>query len=83
MHVPINGISWKVTLNKGIYILSVLHLSEEILILGLPPPTFPFATYSKDYKFNIFITVYSPSNQPTLSIKAQDSIYNFEPLSLQ
>ena len=81
-HVPISGISWKVILNDKIYIWSMLRLFEEILLLGSPPPTFPFATYSWDFKLNTLTTVYSSSDQPTSSAKAQGSIYNFGPLSL-
>ena len=64
MHVPINGISQKVTLDKRIYIWSVLHLSDEALLLRLFPPTFPFATYSRDSKLNTLTTVYSSSDHP-------------------
>ena len=83
IHVLISGISWKVTLIDRIYIWSVLCLSEEILLLGPPPPTFPFATYSWDFKLNTLTTVYSFSDQSTSSAKAQSPIYSFRPLSLQ
>ena len=79
MHVPINGISWKVTLNKMIYIWSVLHLFEETLLFGLFPLTFSFATYSRDSKLNTLIIVYSSSDHPTFSAKAQGPIYNLCP----
>ena len=75
MHVPINGISWKVTLDKMIYIWSMLHLSEETLLLGLFPPTFPLATYSRDSKFNTLTIVYLSSDHPTFSAKAQYIIW--------
>ena len=52
-----------VTLNDRIYIWLVLCLSEEILLLGPPSSTFPFATYSWDFKLNTFTTIYSSSNQ--------------------
>ena len=75
MHAPINGISWKVTLDKRIYIWSVLHLSDETLLLDLFPPSFPFATYSRDSKLNILTTIYSYSDHPIFSAKAQYIIW--------
>ena len=82
MHVLISGISWKITLDGRIYIQSVLCWSVEILSLGPPPLTFPFATYSWDSKLDTLTTVYLPSNQSTSSARAQGPIYNFGPLSL-
>ena len=82
MHVPIGGISWKVTFHDRIYIWSVLCLSEEILLLKQPSTTFPFATYLCDFKLNTLTIVYSSSDQPMSSAKAQGPIYNFGPLSL-
>ena len=79
MHIPINGISSKVTLDKRIYIWSVLHLSEEILFLELLPPTFPFATYSRDSKLNTLTIVYLSLDYPTFLAKAQGPIYNLGP----
>ena len=79
MHVPINGISWKVTLDKRIYIWFVLHLSDETLLLKLFPPSFPFATYSRDSKLNILTTICSYSDYPIFSAKAQGLIYNLGP----
>ena len=82
MHVPIGGISWKVTFHDRIYIWSVLCLSEEILLLKQPSTTFPFATYLCDFELNTLTIVYSSSDQPMSSAKAQGPIYNFGPLSL-
>ena len=79
VHVPISGISWKVTLNDRIYIWSVLCLSEEILLLGPPFLNFPLATYSWDSELNTFIVVYSSSNQSTSSAKAQYIILGLYP----
>ena len=61
---------WKVTLNDRIYIWFVLRLSDEILLLGPPPPTFPFTTYSWDFKLNTLTTIYSSLDQSTSSAKA-------------
>ena len=52
------------------------------LLLEPPPPTFPFATYSWDFKLNTLNTVYSSSDQSTSSTKTQGPIYNFGSLSL-
>jgi len=60
--------SWKITLDKRICIWSVLHLFEETLLLKLFPPTFPFATYSRDSKLDTFT---SSSDHPTFLAKAQ------------
>ena len=79
MHVSINGISWKITLDKMICICSVLHLSEKILLLGLFPLTFLFVTYSSDSKLNTLTTVYSSLDHPTFSVKVQEPIYNLGP----
>ena len=81
-YIPISGISQKVTLNDRIYIWSMLRLFEEILLLGPPPSTFLFATYSWDFKLNTLTIVYSSLDQPTSSTKAQGPIYNFGLLSL-
>ena len=79
MYVPINGISWKITLNKRTCIWSVLHLSEGTLLLGIFPLTFLFATYSRDSKLNIFTIVYSSSDHPTFLAKAQYIIWTLIP----
>ena len=79
MHIPINEISWKITLDKRICIWSVLHLFEETLLLRLFPLTFPFVTYSRDSKLNTLTTIYSFSDYPTFLAKAQGLIYNLGP----
>ena len=71
MQVLISKISWKVTLNGRIYFLSMFCSSEETFLLGLPSPTFSFVTYSQDSELNILIIVYSSSDQPMSSTKAQ------------
>ena len=70
IHVPINGIPWKTTLDKRICIWSVLGLSKEKFLLGLPSPPFPFATYSRDSELNALITVYSFLDHPTFTVRA-------------
>ena len=61
----------------------MLCLSEKIFLLEQPSPIFPFATYSWDSELNTPTTIYSSSDQPTSSAKAQGPIYNFGSLSLQ
>ena len=79
----IGGIPWRVTLNDGIYIWSVLCISEKMLLLRPPSLTFPLATYSWDSELDTFTTLYSFWDQPTSSAKAEGPTHNFGPLSLQ
>ena len=82
MLAPNSGVSWKVTLSGRICIRSVLGLSEEIFLLGLPFPTFPLVCYLGDPELNTHTTVYSSLDQSTSLAKGQCPIYNFGPLSL-
>ena len=58
-----------------------MHLTCAWLIRGdVPPqPTFPFKTYSWDSELNSLATIYSSSDHPTFSAKAQGPIYNLSP----
>ena len=58
-----------------------IHLTCAWLIWGdIPPrPTFPFVIYSGDSELNPLTTIYSSSDHPTLSAKAQGRIYNLSP----
>ena len=76
MNVFITETSWKVALNIMIHIRLVLGLFEEKFLLELPPPPFPFATYSRDSKLNALITVYLSSDHPKFSVRAQSPIFN-------
>ena len=78
-NISIIETSWKVTLNIMIHIQPVLGLSEEKFLLGLPPPPFPFVTYSRDSKLNALIIVYLSSDHPMFSVRAQGLICNLGP----
>ena len=58
MHVPLSGISKKVTLSDRIYVWSVLCLSEETLLLRPPFLTFPLARYLWDFELNSLTIVH-------------------------
>ena len=77
MHIPTNRSCWKATLIDKIYLWSVLCSFEDILLLGSPSTAFLFASYLWDSELDTLITVYSPSDQPTSSAKAQGPIYKF------
>ena len=77
MHVPTSRSCWKATLIDRIYLWSVLCSSEDILLLGSPSTAFLFASYLWDSELDTLTTVYSPSDQPTSSAKAQGPIYKF------
>ena len=53
----------------------LLRLAEEILLLGLPSPTFSFIAHSWGSKSYIFTTVYLSLDHLTFSAKAQGPIY--------
>ena len=83
MHALISEVSQKVILSDRICIRSVLHLSEETLLLGSPVPTFLSACYLWGFELNTFTTVYSSSNQSTSSAKAQYMILGPYPYNTQ
>ena len=70
MLAPSSGVSWKVTLSDRICIRSALGLSEEILLLETPFPTFPLEYYLGDSKLNTLTIVYLSSDQSTSLPKA-------------
>ena len=59
------------------------RIYSSSFLLGLPSTAFLFASYLWDSELDTLTTVYSPSDQPTSSTKAQGPIYKFGPLSLQ
>ena len=55
----------------------MLCLSDEILLLGPPFLTFPFAYYLWDFELNTLIIVYSSSDQPMSSDQSLRSNIQF------
>ena len=73
MHVPLRGISWKVTLSDRIYVWSVLHLSKETLLLR--PPFHLHVTYGTLNLTPLVLFIRPQTNQrPRPKPKAQYTI---------
>ena len=79
-HVPIIGISWKITLIVRVHTLNYIHYVRG----GVPPWTIlSFVPYLWDFNWEHLIIICSFSNLSMSSDKTQGPIYDIGPSPLQ